>query len=215
MTEELKNNTPLFLFDFDGVIVDTLDEATSTFAIFFKSLGLAPLSKEGVRDLYNVNKYESLKKLGVPENSFGDFLDLIIKRNEEGVADVRFYPGTEELLNSLSQYRKYIITSSSTEAVEKLLEKASLREDFVEVLGADKETSKVKKIDKVLSQENIDPNQAYFVTDTTGDIIEAKKSGVKTIAVGWGYHPAERLKKENPDYLFESSEELIKAIPGL
>ncbi|MBU0613582.1 HAD family hydrolase [Patescibacteria group bacterium] len=215
MTEESKNKTPLFLFDFDGVIVDSLDEATTTFNAFFNSLGLANVTKKQSRDLYTNNVYDSLLDHGVKEDQFHLLLEMIEKRNKYGNKKVKLYANVGRLLEVLKDYNLYVITSSSTKAVKTFLRKKDLLIYFKDVLGADKGISKVDKIQAILKKEKADSQQTYFVTDTTGDLIEAKTAGVKTIAVGWGYHNTERLKKENPDIIFESIDEFIKAIPGL
>ncbi|MFO7807208.1 MAG: HAD hydrolase-like protein, partial [Candidatus Moraniibacteriota bacterium] len=75
-----------------------------------------------------------------------------------------------------------------------------------EVIGADKEKSKVKKIEKV-KKEN--PGSAiYYVGDTVGDIYEGRKAGATTIGVTWGFHDKEKMESAEPDYLVDSLEKL-------
>ena len=79
---------------------------------------------------------------------------------------------------------------------------------FEEVVGADKETSKVKKIEAIKSK--FKGNKYFYIGDTKGDIIEGRKASVKTIAVTWGWHSEDKLKKENPDFIVHSPIELVK-----
>jgi phosphoglycolate phosphatase-like HAD superfamily hydrolase len=45
-----------------------------------------------------------------------------------------------------------------------------------------------------------------------GDLLEAQKSGVRTIAVSWGFHGENRLKKGSPDLLIHGFDELCGAV---
>ncbi|HAF17094.1 MAG TPA: haloacid dehalogenase, partial [Peptococcaceae bacterium] len=78
--------------------------------------------------------------------------------------------------------------------------------EFEDIVGAEKEKSKVKKIRRAMKSYPSDIS--YYIGDTAGDMIEAREAGAKTIAVSWGYQSAERLKKADPDYLVNSPEEL-------
>ena len=64
----------------------------------------------------------------------------------------------------------------------------------------------------MLSKYSTEPTEAIFITDTLGDIEEGKKCGVKSIAVTWGYHPIETLKKGEPYKIISEQHELIDAI---
>lgn len=206
---------PIFLFDFDGVIVDSLNEVCRTFDIFFQQLGLAPLNYEEVRLMYKQNVHDSLKEKGVTKEDFHNLWELIRLRQKDIEKKIQVYPNMIKLLKKLSKYHLYIVTSSSTKAVENYMAGRGFGKYFIAVLGAEAETSKVKKINNILEDEGADPQEVYFITDTVGDIIEGKKTGVKIIAVTWGYHRKGELEKESPDYLFNAPEELIKAISNL
>ena len=51
-------------------------------------------------------------------------------------------------------------------------------------------------------------SDVYFVGDEVRDIDAGKKTGIKTIAVSWGYNTKDALAKEHPDYLIDSPLEL-------
>ena len=75
-------------------------------------------------------------------------------------------------------------------------------------MGADKETSKVKKINSIKSKFR--DAGCFYIGDTLGDVMEGREAGVKTISVTWGWHDEDRLKKGKPDYIIRNPEELIK-----
>jgi phosphoglycolate phosphatase-like HAD superfamily hydrolase len=63
-----------------------------------------------------------------------------------------------------------------------------------------------------MKQNRLNPDEIVYVGDETRDINSAKKSGVKAIAVGWGFNSPEILSKHNPDYLAVQPQELTTAI---
>lgn len=208
-------NKPLFLFDFDGVIVDSLKEATDAIGIFLSTFNIKPPAMEEIRRMYQKNIFESFKELGVPDDGYPKLYSIIKERSVKYEERIPLYEGVVDLLESLKDEVLYIVSSSSTRAMEKYLKKYSLDGYFKGVLGAESGTSKVEKIKSILSKEKAEISKTYFITDTTGDIKEGKIVGVKTIAVGWGYHHPEDLRAENPDYLFLTMHDFIKAIPDL
>ncbi|MFA6391650.1 MAG: HAD-IA family hydrolase [Patescibacteria group bacterium] len=210
-----KNKDRLFLFDFDGVIVDSLKEATDAIGIFLSSFDIKKPTIDEVRRMYHKNIFDSFRELGVPDDGYPKLYSIIKERSVQYNSRIPLYEGANDLLSALKDETIYIVSSSSTRAMKKYLKKYNLLGHFKEILGAENGTSKVEKISKILAKENPDLERTYFVTDTTGDIKEGKKAGVKTIAVGWGYHFPEDLQAENPDYLFLTMEDFIKAIPGL
>ena len=69
---------------------------------------------------------------------------------------------------------------------------------------------KHKVINKWLRIENINPEKVVYVGDEVRDIDAAKKTGIKVIAVGWGFNSQEALAAQNPDFLIERPQELIE-----
>ena len=52
-------------------------------------------------------------------------------------------------------------------------------------------------------------DKVFYIGDTVGDIMEAKKAGVKSIAASWGYHKRECLVNCSPDILIDKPGDLI------
>lgn len=206
---------PIFLLDFDGVIVDSLDEAYVNHGVFMRKLGKTPLTREGFRLMYMDNAFIAYKKLGIKNKDLDLIIEIIKERNRKGLARVDLYPGIIKLVKFLSEYHLVIISSSSTEAIEEYLARKKMLKYFQEVQGAEEGLSKITKIKKTIRKLKSTASEIYYVTDTVGDIIEAKKAEVKIIAVGWGFHYREELLKVKPDYFFNIQEEFIQALPNL
>jgi len=105
----------------------------------------------------------------------------------------------------------YIISSSQEKAIDKFLDHNNLNY-FDEILGTDFHRSKVEKFKYLLNTYTLKPNEVVFVSDTLGDILEAKKVHIKTIAVDYGFHDIERLKRGDPFRIVSNFEGLLKII---
>ena len=78
-----------------------------------------------------------------------------------------------------------------------------------EVLGADHERSKTRRIRQVRARHAREL-PAWYVGDTTGDIIEARAAGVGTVGAAWGWHGEERLRRVRPDRVALAPVDLLK-----
>jgi phosphoglycolate phosphatase-like HAD superfamily hydrolase len=67
-------------------------------------------------------------------------------------------------------------------------------------------------INKIIKQRKIIKSEMFYVCDEVRDIVAAQKSGIKSIAVTWGYNTQDALTKENPDFIVDTPNELRNII---
>lgn len=203
----------LAMFDYDGVIVDSLDMFTSAFISACRENGFSEVnSREDIMALFENNVYEAMKNRGLDSQTIDKILRAYATRASERHDELKLFDGMGEALRRISGKNKiFIITSNVSGAPVRVLKRYGIS-CFEDVIGADKEKSKVKKIRKLMDQyPSLRP---YYVGDTTGDIIEGKKAGSLTIGVAWGWHGPRKLKESSPDYLVYSPEELAGILCG-
>lgn len=197
----------LVMFDYDGVIVDSLEVFTSRFSQACRENGFKEVNApKDVIGLFDGNVYETMISRGVDEST----IDNILKRYEvlqgEQLADLELFNGIGEALERISEkHQVYVITSNLSSATIRILNQNGI-ECFKDVIGAEKEKSKIKKIRNTMSLHPGTP--AYYVGDTKGDMIEGKNAGTQTIGVTWGWHTPQKIKEGFPDYLVDTPEEL-------
>ena len=97
-------------------------------------------------------------------------------------------------------------------AVDQVLERGGLRHDIDLVLGAEQNGSKSEKICQAMAAFNVSSNFTYMIGDAVSDIREARKAGVNSIAVSWGYHPKEKLLKSSPGYMVNAPEDILSIV---
>ncbi len=202
----------ILLFDFDGVIVDSLGEVCKFVNKYYAPYGLVPIENpEEFASLYDGNFFEEIQKHGVSKD-----VANLIHRKKTSIDDcyntdkVKLFPKIKETLDFLSKGNLiFIVTSCLTSAVTHKLKSEKIGSAKA-VIGCDIEISKVKKIEKL--KREYPSGDFYYIGDTIGDIIDGRKANVKTIAVTWGFHRKEKLQMQLPDFIADKPEELIKII---
>ena len=196
----------LVMFDFDGVIVDSLDVFSTSFLEACRATGVEGFtSADDLLGVMEDNFYVGMRARGVPDEQVAE----ILRRLGDALVRARHwlkpFPLVPEVLEDLADARTVIIvTSSPTEVVEGWLRTHEVH-GVTEIAGAEAARSKVEKIHRL--QERF-PGQAvyWYVGDTAGDIREAREAGVTPLGVSWGWH--------EPEMLVEAGAERIAAAPA-
>ena len=209
----------LLLFDFDGVVVDSLDVYEGTVTRCLEKIGQPILkTRADFLALYEDNFYASLAKRGVDLDTFMAASVDILAQVDYGA--MKPYADLIPVLAELAAAADIlvIVSSSDSEDINLILRLFHLTDYFRDVLGSDVNFSKKEKIRQALAKYGTAKEDAWFIGDTTGDIREAKAVGIKTIAVTWGWHSREKLAAVEPDYLIDRPEELLvlscQGLPG-
>jgi phosphoglycolate phosphatase len=198
------------MFDFDGVIVSSFALAYET----MQKIGTAPETEEQYRDYFNGNIYKTAgPKVGggtqhitEPTPFFKLYGPALIQKQP--------VPGMIELLKELKTdgYRMVIISSTMDSILDDFLNVHGIRDCFDALYGATYHTDKAFKIERALEDTQTAPTGAFFITDTLGDLYDAKACHVPAVGVTWGYHARERLKQGSPITIVDTVEELRMAI---
>ncbi|HMO19184.1 MAG TPA: HAD hydrolase-like protein [Oligoflexia bacterium] len=197
-------NIKAVIFDFDGVIHDTFELAYG----IFKQLS-PQSSKDDYRDYFDGNILERVGK-ELTETQREKFRILEAQQFEELIIDSQIKEQIELLSN---EYDLYIVSSNTFKNIGDYLERNRLTDKFKEVLASESGRSKLDKFKVLFQKYNVDVNSCVFVTDTLGDIREAHRVFLKTIACSFGYHSRERVMQGNPFAIassFDEVRELIK-----
>ncbi|MCO1604568.1 HAD family hydrolase [Desulfosporosinus nitroreducens] len=197
----------LVMFDYDGVIVDSLDVFISRFSQACLENGFQGINEpKDVISLFEGNVYETMMSRGISEVAIDDILKRYEILQGEQLTDLELFDGIGKALQRISEkHHVYVITSNLSSATKQILNRNGIT-CFEDVIGAEKEKSKIKKIHNTMA---LHPGiSAYYVGDTKGDMIEGKHAGTQTIGVTWGWHTPQKINEGNPDFLVNSPEEL-------
>lgn len=202
----------LLLFDFDGVVVDSLDVYEGTVRRCLEKIG-QPIIKTRAEflALYEDNFYASLVNRGVDLDTFmAASVDILAQVN---YGEMKLYADLIPVLAKLQAGNILVIVSSSdSEDIRLILRLHQLQDYFQDIFGSDVNFSKKEKILQALAKYGIDKGNACYIGDTVGDIKEAQAVGIRTIAVTWGWHSREMLTAARPDHLIDRPEELLNQL---
>ena len=200
----------LFLFDFDGVLVDSLDVYEKTVKDNLQKIKQPVVqSREEFLELFEDNFYTSLKNKGIDLNVFMKAAEDILAQVR--ITDMKPFPDVAPVIEALHKSHCLIVVSSNDYAsIKEALDLFHFNDYFRDILGSDFMFSKKEKILYAAKKYHVEPDKIYYIGDTTGDIKEGKQARVKTVGVTWGWHSREKMAAAEPDYLFDTPGELLQ-----
>jgi phosphoglycolate phosphatase len=199
----------LVMFDFDGVIVDSLDVFSAAFLDACTAAGVPGFTApDDLLAVMEDNFYVGMRARGVDDERVAE----VLRRLGDALVRARHwlkpFPLVPQVLEDLADARTVVIvTSSPTEVVEGWLRTHEVH-GVSEVAGAETARSKVEKIHALLARFP-DQEVCWYVGDTAGDIREAREAGVTPLGVAWGWHEPELLMEAGAERIAASPAELL------
>ncbi|HEY4494474.1 MAG TPA: HAD family hydrolase, partial [Candidatus Paceibacterota bacterium] len=190
------------IFDWSGVVRDTVTNQMWIVNHIFKKYGVSEISTEEFRENWkqppalfyqkylpkNYNETDrsklfqelQLDKECPPATSFPEVVRLIHKCKEKG----------------------YFLTVVSSDFPETLLPEVKqygLENIFSEIITD--ANDKLPPTQKIIKDNNLNLEDTFFVGDSNHEIDVAKETGIKSVAVTWGFTSEQKLRSRNPDYV--------------
>ncbi len=183
------------VFDFDGVLVNTLQENINAINAFSKK--------------YDFPEMDRAAYIGMLDVNFTEYWQMMLgAQTSEFLADLHHYPRPHPILITgmrevLIDFKPPIVSSNHSSLINSVLRANGVT---LPVYGVELDPSKVRKLTRLKNRPDI------FVTDTTGDVKEGKTAGYTVIAVTWGFTPRESLEISKPHAIVNTPHELREAI---
>jgi len=198
------------IFDFDGTIADTLDEALSIYNEMAGEHNLRTIEDEEVHYLRHMKLSDFLDHLAVPKRLVPKLLYKGTRILKSRINQLPMVTGMAEVLPELRKQSDHfgILTSNSVENVELFLQHHGLQDVFSFVSSTSKLTGKAKHLRSICRTFSIEADEIIYIGDEIRDVKAAKKAGVPVAAVGWGFNSPEALVGANPNFLFHEPTEL-------
>lgn len=206
----------LIIFDFDGVLADTFDTFYMLIRDGLKSVDIS-LTPNQYRNLFIGNVHQGFKDFIRNNKKYELFTKFRTSNYDKyyysKYRKVKLFPEAKTFLKKIS--KNYILTIASSgrkNNIKNLLEEKGL-DNFFGLILANSSHSKEGMIKEILNKYQARPRQTFFITDTVGDIKVAKKVGLKTISVTWGFHNKKSIMTAKPDHIasdFKRLESILK-----
>ena len=202
------------LFDYDGVIVDSIEIFSRTVEIATGKLGYS--TEFTARDMRSI-KHMTIESISdyvkIQREQIPEFLEHMDRELHRAAPEVPIFPEIPRVLREISRLGEVgIVSATPAPIIENVLKNHSLDHFFPEIIGGDTPGSKTSKIKSLLADNGSSFGASCMIGDTISDVEQGNDAGVLTIAVSWGWHSVEWLRSANPDFVAGSAEELISLI---
>ncbi len=200
------------LFDLDGTLTDPGMGITNSVMHALKKYGIEVTDRSELYKFIGPPLHESFEKYyGFSHEEAMQAVEYYREYYKiKGIYENLLYDGVEDLLKTLFENgRKIILATSKPEVFAKeILRHFGVEKYFYYVAGSNLDGSRVAKADVIeyaLESAGItDKPSAVMVGDREHDIIGAKKVGLDSIGVLFGYGSREELEAAGADYTAET-----------
>lgn len=207
----------LIIFDYDGVLADTLDDLLLFGQEACDQLGVKhSVTKSDLNNLEVMSFASYGRACEVPEHLVDEFVKICLNLFAEKKTPPAIFAGLSDVIRYLSANHEIaIVTTNSSQNVNAFLVQHGLDGLVHAVYGVDSPGSKAQKISMARSRLLEGEQEAVFmVGDSLSDIRAAKEASVTSIAVTWGHQSLENLLRGDPDYVVGSPEGLVEVVEG-
>lgn len=210
-----------FIFDLDGVIVDTAKYHFLAWKKLANSIGVNFTETQN-EQLKGVSRIKSLEKIlawGNKSISNDEFTRLMALKNEDYLTyidkmdDNEILPDVAKTLDFLRASNQFIALGSASKNARMILEKVNILEKF-DVIVDGNDVSKAKPDPEVFliaaKQFNITPNDCIVFEDAVAGVQAANNANMLSIGIG------EKETLHEADYVFKDftkiSEDFLKEL---
>jgi phosphoglycolate phosphatase len=205
-------NKTVIVFDFDGTIVDSLRILIRILNQMADKFGFKKIESNDIEIIREMSAREILSVMKIPFYKLPQVESYIRIGISKEFINAHVQLGIKLVLESLKKkgFILGILSSNSEENIKQYLTKTNLN-IFDFIYSGSSIFGKSRVINSMIKDKKLSKSTTMYVGDETRDIQAAQKSGIKVIAVSWGYNSASLLKKYKPDYLAEKPQDIIDA----
>lgn len=177
------------VFDFDGVIAESVNVKTEAFAALFESYGKDVVGQVVEYHLINggVSRFEKIRyyyknilQKPLSEEELDKLCDRFSNIVVDKVVNSPFVPGAKEFLEKYYQrYKFYVVSGTPQDELRQIVKRKNLERFFRKVMGSPRNKTELTK--ETLSQDNFDRNQVVFIGDAITDYEAACNTGIKFV----------------------------------
>jgi len=210
------------LFDLDGTLTDPRVGITRCIQYALEKLGRPVPPADDLLWCIGPPLRESLHKLLSPNTDQAETaLSFYRERfNAVGKFENKVYPGIVEILDGLNAQgvRLFVATSKPVVFALDIIRHFSLLPFFTRIYGSELDgdlTDKGALIAHILRNETLAAKKTLMVGDRSFDIRGAKKHGIRSLGVTYGYGTRKELIEAGADYIADSPREILETAKTL
>lgn len=214
----------LVIFDLDGTLLNTISDLGTACNHALSQLGLPQHPLEA----YNKMVGNGLRKLversapEVPPETIDRLIALTKEYYNGHCTDTTLpYPGMPELLDELVSRGVMVAVASNKyqEGTDRIIRHFFPRVPFIAIEGQNDERPikpdptillDIIKTGEETIGEPLRGSEVRMVGDSTVDIETARRAGIESIAVSWGFSPIEEIETARPDHVVTQASQILQ-----
>ncbi len=180
------------IFDFDGVLVDSVDIKTQAFVRLYEQHGPEIMDKVKAHHMAHggVSRYEKFKHYHknffgqeLAETDLNNLADQFSQLVVDSVVGADWIPGAKEFLETYFQELPLFVASGTPDSeLRKIIKLRNMEQFFKTIYGSS--LSKSDIINDIISESNYKKSKTVMIGDSTADYDAAIKTGIAFIGVG-------------------------------
>jgi len=196
------------IFDWSGVVKDAVGAQLWKVNKIFEKYGVKEISLEEFKENFKL-PYMILYNMYLPDLKKED-QDIFYKElslREDCPHSISF-PGITDLIKRLKEEGYYlaVVSSDLPETLLPEIKEYNLENIFEDIINNTHD--KTEAVNNLIIKNKLDKNNTYFIGDSNHEVEVAKSTGIKSIAVTWGFATEKNLRLENPDFVAHDVKEL-------
>lgn len=200
------------IFDFDGTLADTFVTSVRIYEKLTRRLD--PFSDDEILRLRGLTMLHLVRELRIRPWRVPWLMMRGRALMRKEMETVIVFEGIEDVLKGLqaANIPVFIMSSNSPGNIRKLLRRVGIEHYFTHIYGNVGIFGKAKMLRRIIARNNLVPADTFYVGDEGRDVEAAKRVGVKSVAVTWGYNSAGLLANHHPYATADTRQELLDAI---
>ncbi len=216
--EEKSVLTPVYIFDLDGTLLDTLQDLAASTNFALRQYGMPEHSVDDVRRFVG-NGVRRLMEQAVPggaDNAQFDEVFRVFRQHymQHSLDTTRPYDGITEMLRELKQRGclMAVVSNKMMAATQDLV--AHFFPEIMVAIGEQEEAGIRKKpapdtVYEALRQLGVGKEGAVYVGDSDVDLQTARNAGLPCVSVLWGFRDRDFLVAHGATTFIQRPQELL------
>ncbi|HVT62407.1 MAG TPA: HAD-IA family hydrolase, partial [Legionellaceae bacterium] len=155
-----------------------------------------------------------LNKLHIPMFKIPFILRQAKRLMHKEMLYLKPFPMIPNMLSSLHQmgFHLSIVSSNSEENISKWLKQHDIFSYFHFIHNAPQYFGKSSALKSTIKKYQLDKKKVLYIGDEVRDIEAAKRSGMLSLGVTWGYNNERIIRKSQPHFIASTPDEIIQIV---
>lgn len=190
MTVDTKNLKAI-VYDFDGVITDTIDVKSNAFQKMYSKYGDKISMNIRNHHLLNggMSRYEKLRlyhkkylNINLSNENLTELANEFSNIVLEDVVKSDYIPGAKEHIDIMQKkYKLFVSTATPTKEIKEILRRKGIDRFFTDVFGSPEK--KENHLKQILSKYKLNANDLIFFGDSKSDLLAAKSCNINFVLI--------------------------------